>query len=922
MDELKCILRSIPTTIHVILLTETWIATEEEAKIFTLDNYTHYFNIRNNKRGGGVSTFVHDSLNHTPLHAAYVGGNNYLWVHLERFSLDVGLVYNPGDTNFSEFLDNFGQQLQEHKRSLVFGDFNIDLLNKVDNKTRHYKALLKESGYLILNRILKQFCTRETATTRSLIDHVLTNLPEANVHLATVDSSLSDHKQIYVEIKKTRPPKLKKTQYNATDYKKLYNYMQEEQLEFTNYNDLEEYILSSINKSKEVKTKIENLPKKDWINKEIINLINQKNKLWNELKIEQDNLQKREEYYNLRNKVRQIIKKTKETFYLNKFDGLKGNPKKLWSLINTLSINKAKISRAPPVLKLSTGEVSDPKQICEVFNDFFSSIGSKLANEILPKYHLTSVFSMPSFNHNSKLDKFTPCTKDEVVKIIADLNVHSSSGIDEVTTKQIKCIGGLMANNFSNCFNKLLSEGYFPASLKLAKVSPIHKSGSTSDPNNYRPISVLPVMSKVLERLLFTRLDDYLSSSGFFSEFQYGFRPNSNTLAATLDLITDIKTNIDNKKIALGVFIDLKKAFDTVSHNLLLKKLEKLGISGSALIMLKSYLSDRYQITRIHDNQSSAKPITCGVPQGSILGPLLFLIYINNITETKVHGRLTLYADDTCLFYFGNSLDEIINKAQEDLNTIYNWFQYNLLTINASKTCYCIFKPKNKKIINNFELYINGEPISEKKEEKYLGLRIDNHLMWTSQIDYVRAKLTSFLGIIRHNVNCFPRKVRYILYNSFVKSHLIYLVELWGTASNSKLKCLQILQNKIIKCLFNFHNRTNTDKIYKETKLMNISQLYRFQTLILIYKILHKKIHSKIKLNINHATPKYSQRRPKKFFLVSGSRTNYGRKVLTSEGALLFNKLPDFIKKSESLNIFKQRLKDHILEDVLTLRPI
>lgn len=197
---------------HVILLTETWLTSEEETKNFELENYTHYYNIRNNKKGGGVSTYVHNSLKHSGLHDSYIGGNNYLWIHLDRYKLDVGLVYNPGDTNVGDFLETFEQQLHEHKRSIIFGDFNIDLLNTTDTKTKRYKALISESGYCFLNRIAKKFSTRETATTSSLIDHVLTNLPNTNFHLATVDSSLSDHKQIYVEIKKYNPPKSKKIQ--------------------------------------------------------------------------------------------------------------------------------------------------------------------------------------------------------------------------------------------------------------------------------------------------------------------------------------------------------------------------------------------------------------------------------------------------------------------------------------------------------------------------------------------------------------------------------------------------------------------------------------------------------------------------------------------------------------------------------------
>ncbi|KAL0811210.1 hypothetical protein ABMA28_009640 [Loxostege sticticalis] len=292
-----------------------------------------------------------------------------------------------------------------------------------------------------------------------------------------------------------------------------------------------------------------------------------------------------------------------------------------------------------------------------------------------------------------------PCNLDEVNKIIDSLDSNSSIGLDGISTKSIKCLKDIILRDLVTCFNKLLSEGHFPDTLKMAKVSPIYKSGSKSDVGNYRPISVLP----------------HLHSINFISDRQYGFRQKSNTLTATIDLVTKIKLNIDAKKLVLGVFIDLKKAFDT------------------------SYLTNRCQVVKIGNTQSGPLPITCGVPQGSILGPLLFLIYVNNIDDIGLKGQLSLYADDTCLFYFGTNLN------------------------------------------------------------------------WHTQIDYIKSRLSSLAGILRNIVHCLPKRVRLTIYNSSVKSHLLYLIEIWGNASKTKLKELQVLQNRIIKSLFHYPYLTRTD---------------------------------------------------------------------------------------------------------------
>lgn len=407
----------------------------------------------------------------------------------------------------------------------------------------------------------------------------------------------------------------------------------------------------------------------------------------------------------------------------------------------------------------------------------------------------------------------------------------------------------------------MLPNGEFPNSLKIAKATPIYKSGPKSDPGNYRPISVWPVLSKILEKIIHTRLNNYLDSINFIFERQYGFRPNSKTLAATIDLITKIKSNVDNNNIALGIYIDLKIAFDSVSHTLILNKLEKIGINGSALKMFQSYLSNRLQVVKIDKTHSNMLPITCGVPQGSILGPLLFLIYINNIHEIGLQGHLTLYADDTCLFYFGSTIQEIIPKAQADLNTLFSWFQHNLLTINILKTCYVIFKAKNKIISPHEPLKINNIALQEKSCEKYLGLRMDSRLTWNVQIEHIRTKLSSLIGSLRHIVGCIPRQIRYTIYNSLVKPHLLYLIEIWGSAVKTKVSELQIMQNKIIKTLFHYHFLTSSSKIYKETNLMNIKQLYIYNTCILVRKILKSSLHTTLSfIRLKQVTKRITRR--------------------------------------------------------------
>lgn len=805
--------------------------------------------------------------------------------------------------------------MQKRKRVIILGDFNINVLN-ADQTAMKYKEELQTCGYRLLNKVDESYCTRETATTKTIIDHVSTNLADVKFHLAIIATAMSDHNQIYLEVKKHEPTPPRRIKYEAIDYEKLYKTVRE--WNTTNEDDLyqllEQKLLSSINSSKITKYKILNPPRQDWINRTIINLINKRNILWNMHKKTVNDQLLQEKFINQRNEANQFIQQTKSAYYQNAFDQCKKNPKKMWSLINDLSRNKVREPPAPSKLLMPSGALTDQTDICECFNDFFSNIGSVLASQIPSQYHnnLTHTKGTQATGTLDTLSQLRPCTINEVEKIIENLKLNTSSGIDGINTKSIKCVKDLILDEITNCINKNLELGTFPDSLKIAKVSPIHKNGSKSDPGNYRPISVLPVLSKIFERVLYNRLDEHLGAQNFLYKQQYGFRPKSNTLSATVDLITKIKISIDKKQVALGIFVDLKKAFDTISHKLLLKKLNDIGVTGSALDMFKSYLSNRFQVVKINETQSSPRAVSFGIPQGSILGPLLFLIYINNIHEIGLKGDVSLYADDTALFYFGHSVDAVMSDAQDDLNLLNKWFQYNLLTINIAKTNYIIFAAKNKKISHQSKLTINNKIIKKVGHEKYLGLILDSHLNWKPHIERVRSKLTSLTGALRSVVRCFPRQVRYNIYNTLIKPHLDYLVEVWGTAAKTNIETLQIAQNKLIKTLFQYDYSTQTQKIYSETKLMNISQTYIFNTCILIRKILNRDIHTQIHFTRKHQKHKIGLRNANDIQLYS-PRTNYGKKNLMYEGAALYNKLPNNIKNAKSMSIFKKLLKLHIL---------
>lgn len=306
----------------------------------------------------------------------------------------------------------------------------------------------------------------------------------------------------------------------------------------------------AVEKSKIKKSKVLNPPKQDWIKRDIIQGINKRNAIWKKFKKHPENKEIEQQFKKERNKVAQHIQNCKKEYYYKAFRECSKKPRKMWDLINSLSKNKYKDPIKLPRLQTTTGILTNPIDICNYFNNFFATIGQTLAKEIPKKYHENSnnCYQSTLDEHVNELSELAPATPDEISTIIDSLDPNTSSGIDNMTIKSIKCVKNVIVKELTACINRCLEQGDFPDNLKVAKVSPVYKSGCKSDPGNYRPISVLPVLSKVFERIIYKRLNQYLAAINFLCKNQYGFRHKSNTLSATIDLVTKIKTNIDKKK--------------------------------------------------------------------------------------------------------------------------------------------------------------------------------------------------------------------------------------------------------------------------------------------------------------------------------------------------------------------------------------
>lgn len=353
--------------------------------------------------------------------------------------------------------------------------------------------------------------------------------------------------------------------------------------------------------------------------------------------------------------------------------------------------------------------------------------------------------------------------------------------------------------------------------------------------SNYRPISLLPIFSKILEKLMYDRIVSFFTKYNVINKFQFGFRKNHSTFMALITLMDKLRNSLDEGNFAIGIFLDFQKAFDTVNHDILLKKLSNYGIRGIVLEWFHSYLSERTQIVTYNGVKSDCKYISCGVPQGSILGPLLFLVYINDLPSVSNLFLPILFADDTNLFCSGKNLDTLVYKINCELPKIHHWVMANKLSLNVDKTNFMLFAPqKAHRACSN--IFIDGHVIQEVDHTKFLGVIIDNKLNWSRHIDYIANKISKGIGIILKARKVFDRDTLLSLYNAMILPYFNYCIHVWGNACEKYMKKLCILQNKIVKIICGVPRRTNCDKLYLDLSILRIKGLYLYSIGLFMYK--------------------------------------------------------------------------------------
>ena len=544
-------------------------------------------------------------------------------------------------------------------------------------------------------------------------------------------------------------------------------------------------------------------------------------------------------YREYNRELRKIIRKTKRNYYCDKCVEFKSQTKKLWGLINEISGEKRDKSTLIEYLHIGDVKEYGAKRISNTFAKYFSHVGKKFAGKI-PSSDISISDYLKCLQSNKSSIYLYPTDVHEIKKIVDKLPSKKSSGHDNISNILLKDIVSSIAEVLCVIFNRSLEQGEFPSTMKLAEVVPLFKGNEHYLETNYRPISLLTTLSKVLVKIVYQRIYGFLQTTGQLYENQYGFRESHSCEHAIGKVINGIVKGLENKEVSACVLLDLSKAFDTIEHTIMLEKLALYGIRGNALAWFKSYLSDRTLRVKCRtvgsttSQTSDEYSVTYGTPQGSCLGPLIFLIFVNDLHLHLHDAECGQFADDTMLLFKHKNIRYLQFCIESELKRIQDWFNANKLTLNVSKCSYLLFNVGNKQGMAP-NLTLNGISIPKVRFAKLLGTWIDDKLTWESHVKKLMVKLRCGIGMLQRSQNLLSIKARKLLYYGQIHSNLCYCLSIWGPMIQQKLMTnIARLQRKAIKLV----DRTvSINEAFQKHRILPFEQLIKLEQCKLGFKL-------------------------------------------------------------------------------------
>jgi hypothetical protein len=583
--------------------------------------------------------------------------------------------------------------------------------------------------------------------------------------------------------------------------------------------------------------------------------------------------------------------------------------KTMWDIINTKTRKIKQKKFKNMMLDVNYEKIDCPKKITEIFNNYFASVGRNNSNLNM---------GLPVVDSPISSLYLTPVTQGEVLKIIKQLKSKHSCGVDELPPILIKKCAKELSIPLTYLINQSFCDGDFPDSLKISLIKPVHKKDDKTNPANYRPIAILPSFSKVLEKAMCNRLYNFLEKYEVLDDSQNGFRKSRSTTLSVYKYIQAALQTLNDKQHAVGILLDLSKAYDKVSYDILLSKLYGSGVRGTAYNWFRSYLKNRKQIVQIEYHNintnvieriaSKEIDITCSIPQGSVLGCVLFLLYINDLPKTlnKTISLPILFADDMSIL---NICDKNVNPnslIKNTLEIVTLWLKNHNLELNLKKTKIIHFRPYTVTPLK-IDIALENTQIETVDTFNLLGLHIDMHINWKTHIDIVKTKLSKFTYALFEIKQSTNTNTSLTAYYAYAYSWLRYGIMLWGNSVDAN--SLFTMQKKCLRIIAQIDNTQSCKPYFIKYRLMTLTSIYVHDLCIFVYKNItaFRRIQDTHTLNTRH----------KERLFLPRSRTKMLNNSPYYMAIKVYNKLPVDIKNCQTFTLFSKRIKQYLINKCL-----
>ena len=921
-DELKLILKNSP--FDVIALSETLCDNTIIDSEVCLDDFVLLRKDRN-RHGGGVAVLIskrfdykrRDDLCHQDLEC--------LWVELHyphKPPILIGAFYRPPNAT-TEFFDKLDSNLEMassvNKSCILLGDFNCNYMpNQADSNTNKLDYCTKLYGF---SQLINS-PTRVTNSSSTIIDLIFVSDPELYREAGICHTSVSDHFFVYA-VKSFNFIKGKNP--TSVEFRSFKNFDQERFLDELRtmswhvikdirnvdlaWKTWEHLLFKVVNKHIPLCHKRIRKNACPWITDDIVHLMKQRDHAHKVAILTKDD-ELWSTYKTLKNKVTHLIRKSKKEYHCNFIEENQGNSRNIWKCLKRVIPKSSKIS--PHSLEIDGAHISDPPEVANAFNNFFTTCAANLTKDLKSCRTESHIGDDIPYNHISQFD-LDCVSEDFVIKEIDRMCNDKATGDDHISCRLLKLTKHVIAGSLTDMINMSLTTGFVPKGWKEARVIPIFKAGDMSNPSNYRPISILSVVSKIIERAVHRQLSEYIDDNNILNSSQSGFRAKHSTSTALMKFVNNLSWNIENRQISGVAFIDLRKAFDTVDHNLLLGKLSAIGCSHECVEWFRSYLTDREQTVHFKGSKSHPLTVLMGVPQGSILGPLLFSIYVNTLPNCITDGYVDMYADDTTLTVSGNSVAEVEQKLSFALEELMVWINQNRLVLNTEKTCVMVIASRaNLKKITSFNVSINGKVLKRVNVAKCLGILIDEELNWSKHVDKVTKVTQRNVSIIKRAKDYLPFSSLKMLYNALVLPHFDYCSSVWSNRYQEQTYKLQKVQKRAARIISNKGFETPSRELITNLKWMPIEKRFEFQRVTMMFKCTHDLAPSYLQgslVKVSDIHQHQTRQADEGLLSVPKYKTECFKHSPLVSSIIAWNKLDRSLKTASSVNTFKYMFK-------------